>query len=107
MINLDKIRNNNFREAVIKAYSRIWRKSPPYIRPRLVKLSDGSEKWGLLRSAEELKNAEGWRKKIGMFPPIYAQRIGKKKLRADLKIKRDNNERGWFIKAGKLCKRDF
>ena len=77
-------------------------------RPILVKLTDESEKWSLLRSAKELKNADGWKRKIGISPDLCLEdREKEKKLRAELKIKRDNNERGWFIKAGKLCKMDF
>ena len=77
-------------------------------RPILIKLSDENEKWSLLKGAKELRNAEGWRKKIGISLDLCKEdREKDKKLREDLKAKRDNNERGWYIKAGKLCKRDF
>ena len=52
-----------------------------------------------------LRNGE---KKIGSFPDLCIEdREKEKKLKADLKIKRGNNEREWFIKVGKLCRRDF
>ena len=77
-------------------------------RPMLIKFSEESEKWSILKGAKELRNAEGWRKKIGISLDLCKEdREKDKKLRAELKAKRDNNERGWYIRAGKLCKRDF
>ena len=105
----NSVKVSNFE--IVKMF-RIGRKmeSDGSVRPRpiLIKLSDENEKWSLLKGAKELRNAEGWRKKIGISLDLCKEdREKDKKLREDLKAKRDNNERGWYIKAGKLCKRDF
>ena len=39
-------------------------------RPILIKLSEERDKWNILRNAKELRNAEGWQKKIGISPDL-------------------------------------
>ena len=77
-------------------------------RPVLIKMSDEKEKWNVLKNAKELKDAEGWKKKIGISPDLCKEdREKEKQLRTELKQKRENGERNWYIRNGKLCKRDF
>ena len=77
-------------------------------RPILIKLSDEAEKWNLLKNAKELRDAEGWKRKIGISLDLCKEdREKDKKLRAELKQKRDSGERNWYIKNGKLSKKDF
>ena len=54
-------------------------------RPILMKLGVESEKWSLHKDAKELRNAEGWRKKIGISLDLCKEdREKDRKLREDL-----------------------
>jgi hypothetical protein len=78
-------------------------------RPLLVKLLNTSEKWGILKKARNLKNSTGnGMNKIIIAPDLtLKEREIKKKLRNELKEKRDNGDRDWYIKKGKLVRKNF
>ncbi|KAK4318776.1 hypothetical protein Pmani_010199 [Petrolisthes manimaculis] len=71
-------------------------------RPTLIKLENESEKWHVLSKAKNLKYANEETRKIGISPDMTKrQREENKKLRDELKIRRDRGER-WQIKRGQL-----
>ena len=75
-------------------------------RPLLVKLRTEKQKWNVIKNAKKLKNATNDdRKKIGIaLDMTEKERELEKKLRAELKRRRDNGETGLYIKNGKLIK---
>lgn len=78
-------------------------------RPLLVKLKEASEKYNILKEARNIRtsNLED-RRKIIIAPDLTKkQREEEKILRAQLKEKRDNGDFNWYIKNGKLCKKNF
>ena len=76
-------------------------------RPLLVKLENLEQKWLILRNAKRLRNNENLKNCIIALDLTKEEREQDKKLRSELKAKRDNGETNWFIKRGKLMKRNF
>ena len=72
-------------------------------RPILVQLSTEEEKWDILKKAKNLRNSDGWMKKIGISLDLSKEeRMREKDLVNELKEKRRKGEEGWFIYKGKL-----
>ena len=78
-------------------------------RPLLVKFKNSWVKWQVLKNAKNLKRADVEEfKNIFIVPDLTReQREWDKKLREELKNKKDAGEEGWYIKRGELCKRHF
>ena len=78
-------------------------------RPLLVKLQSSREKWYILKNAKNLgKSKEPNVKKISITPDLTLQeRELDRKLRQELKIKKENGDSNWYIKNGKLQKKNF
>ena len=77
-------------------------------RPFLVKMEEQGDKWNVLKNAKNLKNAEGWQKKVGVSADLsFEERVKERELVKQLKLKRENGDKGWYIYRGALCRRDF
>ena len=90
----------------IKKVVRLGRKND-YIehqRPLLVELDTISVKWGLVKQSKRLKDAtKETHKKIFIVPDMTPKEREKdKKLREELKSKRDSGEERWFISREEL-----
>ena len=75
-------------------------------RPVLIKMKSEYEKWEILRNAKNLKyERDDNKKKIGISLDLTAQqREHDRKLRNELKERREKGETGLYIKNGVLCK---
>ena len=75
-------------------------------RPLLVKLNNEHDKWKILKNAKNLKHEQREeRKNIGISKDLTKkEREQEKKLRTELKRRRDQGEQGWFIKNGVLLR---
>ena len=79
-----------------------------YKRPVLIKLENEQQKWDILKSTKNLKNASGWMKNTGISQDLTKEeRQQNRVLREELKEKRKQGEQGWFIRNGKIQNRDF
>ena len=78
-------------------------------RPILVKLQSGREKWNILKNARNLRKCtHNGMNTISIAPDLtIREREQDKKVRNELKIKKENGENDWFIKNGKLVKKNF
>lgn len=77
-------------------------------RPLLVKLERTEQKWNILKNAKNLAREEGELKRCIIAPDLTRkEREIDFRLRTELRRKRENGESGWFIKSGKLIKRNF
>ena len=78
-------------------------------RPILVKLANVYEKGEIIKRAKNLKNATNnvYKKVMISLDLNKEEREAEKKLRNELKEKRDRGEVGWFIKNRKLVKKNF
>ena len=80
-------------------------------RPRalLVKLTDVQTKWEIVKIAKKLKEAkkEEYRN-VYIVPDLtLKERAAEKVLRDQLKQKREQGEKGWFIRKGQLIRGNF
>lgn len=77
-------------------------------RPLLAKLQSPQEKWSILKRARNLKHCQEFIvKKIVIAPDLSRKdREFDKKLRDELRAKRENGENDWYIKDKKLVKRE-
>ena len=77
-------------------------------RPLLIQLKKEKDKWDILKNAKNLKDAEGWMKRVGISTDMNKEeRKQNADLRAELKAKKDEGDNSWQIKKGKLQKRDI
>jgi len=78
-------------------------------RPLLVEVDRPGVKWGLLKVAKALKQATRENHKfVYMAPDLTPEEREKdKKLREDLKKKREEGEIGWYISKGRLVRGNF
>ena len=78
-------------------------------RPVLVKLQTGREKWNILKKAKNLRNCQhNGMKRIGIAPDLtVSEREIDRKLRNELKTRRESGDNDWYIKNGKLIKKNF
>ena len=78
-------------------------------RPILVKFKDSRVKWQILKNAKNLKRTDIEEfKNVFIAPDLTReQREWDKKLREELKSRKDAGEEGWYIKRGVLCRKCF
>lgn len=77
-------------------------------RPLLVRLENSDQKWQILRNAKKLGRSTSDMKKCIVAPDLtIKEREADRKLRGELKERRDRGEEGWVIRSGKLIKRNF
>lgn len=78
-------------------------------RPILVKFQNSRQKWNILKNAKNLKGYENnGMNRISIVPDLtIKEREIDRKLRNDLKAKKDMGENDWYIKGGKLVKKNF
>ena len=71
----------------------------------MVELENVGKKWEIVKNAKNLKNATRANNmnKVIVVPDLtWKQREKDRELRDQLKEKRDNGERGWYINRGQL-----
>ena len=74
-------------------------------RPLLVKLANAQEKWKILKAARNLSRAPGNMKNVSITLDFSEQqRDANRKLREELRIRRENGE-DVVIYRGKVCPR--
>ena len=74
----------------------------------MIKLANEAQKWDILKNAKNLKNATGWMARVGISQDMSKEgREKHKELRKSLKDKRDKGENDWFIRNGKLQKKNY
>lgn len=75
-------------------------------RPLLIKMNNENEKWLIIKNAKKLKDeTDPIRKQIGLAKDLTKkERETQKKLIADLRHKRENEQGIWIIKNGKVIK---
>ena len=73
-------------------------------RPLLVKMRDSYSKFEALKRGKALRNSQNMtlRKVIVTSDLTRKERERDRKLRMELKAKKDKGERGWYIKKGEL-----
>ena len=77
-------------------------------RPLLVKLKNKIDKYRLLGKAKNLKYCRDELKKVIVAPDLtLKEREHDRKLRNELKQKREAGENNWFIHRGELKQRNF
>lgn len=78
-------------------------------RPLLVKLRNSMVKWQILRNAKNVKRSDVEKiRKVFVAPDLTKeQREWNKKLRDELKSKRDAGEIGWYMKGASYAGRVF
>lgn len=78
-------------------------------RPLLIKLNDTRVKWEIVRNGKRIKETGKEHLKRAIIVPDQTkkERERNKKLRDELKERRDNGEEGWFIRKGQLARRAF
>lgn len=78
-------------------------------RPLLVKISEVEKKWEIIKNAKKLKDTrkENYRR-VFISPDLTPkERAEDKELREQLKQKREQGERGWYIKNRRLVRGNF
>lgn len=82
------------------------RKKP---RPILVKLRDERTKWNIIKRAKTIRQSRiDTLKNVWIVPDLtMRERERDRELRQELQEKRDAGEEGWFIRRGKLQRRNF
>ena len=89
----------------IKEIRRIGVQQEGKMRPIMVELENVGKKWEIVKNATNLKNANRANNmnKVIVVPDLtWKQREKDRELRDQLKEKRDNGERGWYINRGQL-----
>ena len=78
-------------------------------RPVLIKFENMNQKWAILKKAKNLRHSENIEFKQCIVAPDLTVREQEfdKKLRQELKEKRDKGENGWIIRKGKLFQKNF
>lgn len=85
---------------------RLGKKMENRNRPLLIKLRNEREKWEIIKNAKNLKDERDvLKKKVGISLDLSEkEREHEKKLRNELKERREGGEQGLYIKNGKLLK---
>lgn len=103
-----KINDNSY---LIKQVLRLGKRREANAKPRplLVKLQSPREKWDILKQAKSLKNYRHAKLgKVMVAPDLTPkEQVIDKNLREQLKEKIQSGEQGWFIKSGRLTRRNF
>ena len=78
-------------------------------RPLLIKLQDTKLKWEIIRNGKKIKDSRIEHLKRAVIVPdqTHKEREKNRKLREELKAKRDNGEEGWYIRKGQLVRNSF
>ncbi|KAK4322910.1 hypothetical protein Pmani_006359 [Petrolisthes manimaculis] len=78
-------------------------------RPILVKLKDERTKWEIIKKAKTIRNSRNDTfRKVWIVPDLtMKERERDKELRRELQEKREAGEEGWYIRRGKLHRRNF
>ena len=71
-------------------------------RPTVVQLQTEGQKWAIISKAKNLKNSTKYGAIYVVRDMTYNERVLDKKLREELKNKRENGETNWKIKNGQL-----
>ena len=92
----------------IEGVIRMGKKENGRKRPLLVKLANEREKKSILANAKNLKGEENpWKKRVGISKDMTKkERDQDIKAREELKAKRAAGDQTWYIKNGKLQKRE-
>lgn len=90
----------------IKNIGRIGTKQNGKNRPMLVELESVEKKWEIVKNAKNLKDARiANMNKVVIVPDLtWKQREKDKELRNRLQEKRQQGERGWYIRRGELMR---
>lgn len=82
--------------------------NPPRPRPLLVKFESTSDRWNLLKNARNMKDISEDLQRVNIAPDLNKEEREKdKKLRDELKHRRDNGERNLIIRKGEIVERNF
>lgn len=78
-------------------------------RPLLVKMTDTHIKWNIIKNGKKLRDVRNHMiSKLRIVPDLTRkEREADKKLKEELKAKRDVGETDWIIKKGKLQRKSF
>lgn len=94
------------REYTIEKIIRLGKREDGRNRPLLIKLRNEREKWNIIKNAKKLKHERAEdKKRVGISLDLTEkERDIDRKLRTELKERRDNGEVGLYIKNGKLAR---
>jgi len=103
----DGVKENKFN--IIKVIRLGRRREDDSSRPLMVKFDNSADKWNILKKTRNLKNCtDPVLKLIGIAPDLTPkERQLDKNLREELKLKRQSGDDSWYIKGGKLVKKNF
>lgn len=103
------IGNNDYKlEKVVRLGKREQGSDQNKMRPVMITLESANRKWNVIKNAKNMKNAEDKLKGIVISLDLTKEEREREfELRSELRKKRDNGERDWVIRRGKLVKGNF